>query len=32
MALKEFEFGFGKGTQKVKLPEEHIIEIGRAHV
>ena len=27
MALKEFEFGFGKGTQKVKLPEEHIIDV-----
>ena len=27
MALKEFEFGFGKTTQKVSLPEEHILDI-----
>lgn len=27
MALKEFEFGFGRTTQKVKLPEEHILDV-----
>ena len=27
MALKEFEFGFGHGTQKVSLPEEHILDV-----
>ena len=27
MALKEFEFGFGKTTQKVSLPEEHILDV-----
>lgn len=27
MALKEFEFGFGHTTQKVKLPEEHILDV-----
>lgn len=27
MALKEFEFGFGKTTQKVMLPEEHISDV-----
>ena len=27
MALKEFEFGFGKTIQKVMLPEEHITNV-----
>lgn len=27
MALKEFEFAFGRTTQKVMLPEEHIVGI-----
>ena len=27
MALKEFEFGFGRGVQKVSLPEEHILDV-----
>ena len=27
MALKEFQFGFGMGTQSVMLPEEHISDV-----
>ena len=27
MALKEFKFGFGTGTQSVMLPEEHISDV-----
>lgn len=27
MALKEYEFGFGRTTQKVMLPEEHILDV-----